>query len=82
MNIYYLYGQETLDEVIYPMINFKSHVIARALDDQSSDFKLSKAAGRALSQSEGGSCDPNTVTTPGGAKRKAKAQAKELARSD
>jgi len=24
VNIYYLFGQETLDEVIFPMINFKS----------------------------------------------------------
>jgi SWI/SNF-related matrix-associated actin-dependent regulator of chromatin subfamily A-like protein 1 len=33
VNIYYLFGQDTLDEVIYPMINFKSHIIARTLDD-------------------------------------------------
>ena len=24
VNIYYLYGAETLDEVIFPLINFKS----------------------------------------------------------
>ena len=40
VNVYYLYGKETLDEILFPMINFKSSVISHTLDDQRSDFKI------------------------------------------
>ena len=40
VNIYYLYAKETLDQIIYPMINLKSIVVARTLDDQKTDFKI------------------------------------------
>lgn len=42
VNIYYLFGEETLDEIIFPMIQFKGHVVSRALDGQSSEFKMKK----------------------------------------
>eukprot|EP00347_Sterkiella_histriomuscorum_P020832 403336296 len=40
VNIYYLYGKETLDEILFPMIKLKSTVIARTLDDSKTDFKI------------------------------------------
>ncbi|CDW91024.1 snf2 family n-terminal domain containing protein [Stylonychia lemnae] len=46
VNIYYLYGKETLDEIIYPMIDLKSVVVARTLDDQKTDFKIKSAKKR------------------------------------
>ena len=32
VNIYYLFGEQTLDEILFPMINFKSHIISNTLD--------------------------------------------------
>lgn len=42
MNIYYLFGEDTLDEILFPMINFKSHIIANTLDGQKTDFKIKR----------------------------------------
>lgn len=42
VNIYYLFGEETLDEILYPMINFKSHIISNTLDGQKTDFKIKR----------------------------------------
>lgn len=42
VNIYYLFGEETLDEIIYPMIQFKGHIVSKSLDGQQSDFKMKK----------------------------------------
>jgi len=40
VNIYYLFGESTLDEIIYPMISLKSSIISNTLDGQKSEFKM------------------------------------------
>ena len=52
VNIYYLYGKETLDEIIFPMINLKSTVVANTLDGSNTDFKIKskRKAPESLSQ--------------------------------
>ena len=38
-----MFGEETLDEIIYPMIMFKGHIVSKSLDGQGSDFKMKRA---------------------------------------
>ena len=40
VNIYYLFGEETFDEIIFPMLKFKDHIIAHTLDGIDSDFTM------------------------------------------
>ena len=42
VNIYYLFGEETLDEIIYPMIQFKGHIVSKSLDGQGSEFHMKR----------------------------------------
>jgi len=34
VNIYYLFGKGTIDEVIYDMVDIKAQVVAQTLDNQ------------------------------------------------
>lgn len=42
VNVYYLFGAKTIDEVVYPLITSKSNVTAAALDNSKSDYNLVK----------------------------------------
>lgn len=40
VNIYYMYGQKTIDELVYPLITQKSAVTAQSLDNQKSEYTM------------------------------------------
>ena len=42
VNVYYLYGPNTLDDLMFGMINEKSMVVNDALDGQKIDYKISR----------------------------------------
>lgn len=43
MNIYYLYGPETLDDVIFDILRDKSEVVSNSLDGKISNYHIKKA---------------------------------------
>lgn len=79
VNIYYLYGKETLDEVIYPMINLKSMVVANALDGANTDFKI-QSKRKAPDYESNKQC--LSQQPPSSAKRVQKQQGKQKRRQD
>ena len=40
VNIYYLYGKNTVDDVIFHILSFKSEVVSDALDGKLTDYKI------------------------------------------
>lgn len=48
VNVYYLFGENTVDDFIYPSLRFKSDVTSKILDDKRADFEMEKK-----SQNEG-----------------------------
>jgi len=40
VNVYYLYGKKTIDEIVYPLISSKSSVTSAALDNTKSDYTI------------------------------------------
>ncbi|CAI2373984.1 unnamed protein product [Moneuplotes crassus] len=40
VNIYYLFGKDTMDDIIFPVLKQKSHVISETLDAKKSDYNL------------------------------------------
>ena len=40
MNIYYCYGDNTVDTMIYPRLKLKSEVFANVLDGKQTEFKI------------------------------------------
>ena len=40
VNVYYLYGEMTLDTLIYPRLHLKSEVISNCLDGEEADFEI------------------------------------------
>ena len=40
VNIIYLFGQNTLDEILYPMIMEKNSIVSNTLDGVKSEFKI------------------------------------------
>lgn len=44
MNVYYLYGPSTVDEIIFHLIDLKSTVISDTLDGQAKNYQLSRAS--------------------------------------
>lgn len=40
MNVYYLYGENTVDTMIYPRLKLKSEVYANILDGKETEFKI------------------------------------------
>ena len=52
VNIYYLFGKETMDEIIFPVLTQKSHVIAETLDAKRAEYNLRMKAKQGLNQDE------------------------------
>ena len=52
VNIYYLFGKETMDEIIFPILTQKSHVIAETLDAKRAEYNLRMKAQQGLNQDE------------------------------
>jgi hypothetical protein len=52
VNIYYMYGSETMDEIIFPVLTQKSHVIAETLDARRAEYNLRMKAKQGLNQEE------------------------------
>ena len=44
VNVYYLYGPDTVDDIIFNMLNFKSEVVSDALDGKARDYQISRAS--------------------------------------
>jgi SWI/SNF-related matrix-associated actin-dependent regulator 1 of chromatin subfamily A len=46
VSVYYLYGEETIDNLIYPRLRLKSEVIATVVDGKMDDttFKITEAS--------------------------------------
>ena len=44
VNVYYLYGPDTVDDIIFNMLNFKSEVVTDALDGRAKDLQLSRTS--------------------------------------
>ena len=42
INILYLYGESTLDEILFPMVQFKNSICSNTLDGEKSEFKITK----------------------------------------
>ena len=42
--MYYLYGPETVDEIIFRMLNMKSEVISDTLDGKAHDYQLDRTS--------------------------------------
>jgi len=40
VNVYYLFGENTVDAMIYPRLKLKSEVFASVLDGAETDFKI------------------------------------------
>ena len=40
MNVYYLFGENTLDAMIYPRLKLKSEVTANVVDGKGTDFSF------------------------------------------
>ena len=40
MNVYYLYGENTVDAMIYPRLKLKSEVFATILDGKQTEFTI------------------------------------------
>ena len=43
VNIMYLFGEDTLDEILFKMIQFKNKVVTSTLDGTNSDYKIKQA---------------------------------------
>lgn len=52
VNIYYLYGNETMDEIIFPILTKKSYVIAETLDAKRAEYHLKMKARTGLNDDE------------------------------
>jgi hypothetical protein len=44
VNIYYMHGQETLDDLIFHILSEKSQVVSDALDGKVSEYRIAHAA--------------------------------------
>ena len=42
INIMYLYGESTLDEILFPMVQFKNAIVSTTLDGEKSEFRIGK----------------------------------------
>ena len=42
VNIMYLFGENTLDEILFPMVQFKNDVVSSTLDGVKSEYKIKK----------------------------------------
>ncbi len=40
MNVYYLFGENTVDALIYPRLKLKSEVFANVLDGKTTEFRI------------------------------------------
>jgi SNF2 family DNA or RNA helicase len=40
VNVYYLFGENTIDAMIYPRLKLKSEVFANVLDGKKTDFRV------------------------------------------
>ena len=52
INILYLYGESTLDEILFPMVQFKNSIVSNTLDGDRGDFKIPKKRQKKESESE------------------------------
>ncbi|CAI2373818.1 unnamed protein product [Moneuplotes crassus] len=52
VNIYYLFGKDTMDEIIFPVLRQKSHVISETLDARRTDYNLNIKAKQGLNSEE------------------------------
>ncbi len=43
MNIYYLYGPDTIDEMLFSILSDKSQVVSNSLDGKISEYHINKA---------------------------------------
>ena len=43
MNIYYMHGEDTLDDLIFHLLSAKSQVISDALDGKVSEYRIAHA---------------------------------------
>jgi hypothetical protein len=40
VNVYYLFGENTVDALIYPRLKLKSEVFANVLDGKTTEFRI------------------------------------------
>lgn len=43
VNIMYLYGESTLDEILFPILQFKNQICSNTLDGRRGDYTIKKS---------------------------------------
>ena len=61
INIMYLYGESTLDEILFPMVQFKNSIVSNTLDGQKSDYKICKKKTESQTQGDGEDIDEDEL---------------------
>ena len=59
VNVYYLFGENTVDAMIYPRLKLKSEVFANVLDGKQTEFRIENEDEQEKPTQQAAEQDPN-----------------------